>query len=164
MHRAILAALACFTSLMMTAAALAGPPRASGEPAPPLRLTDLKGQEISLESFRGRPVLLHFWASWCQHCRNEMPLLERTARAHDGRLVVLGVNLAEKRRKVIAYVAETGVTFPVLLDPRGKAAAAYDVVSLPTTLLIDPAGRITAEIPMGSMTQEDLDQRLRPFL
>jgi thiol-disulfide isomerase/thioredoxin len=164
MSRAFVPALAGLTVLVMTAVTLAGARPASGQAAPPLRLADLKGREISLESFRGKPVLLHFWATWCQHCRNEMPLLERTARAHGNGLVVLGVNLAEKRRKVIAYVAETGITFPILLDPRGNAAAAYDVVSLPTTLLIDPMGRITAEIPMGSMTQEDLEARLRPFL
>lgn len=93
-----------------------------------------------------------------------MPLLEETSRAYAGKLVVLGVNLAEKRRKVVSYVAASGLTFPVLLDPRGKAAAAYGVLSLPTTLIIDPAGRIAGEIPMGSMTQRELEERIKPLL
>ncbi|HZI95052.1 MAG TPA: TlpA disulfide reductase family protein, partial [Patescibacteria group bacterium] len=71
---------------------LAGSRPGTGDPIPPLHLYDLKGHQVLLESFRGKPVLLHFWATWCQHCRTEMPLLEQTARAHAGKLVVLGVN------------------------------------------------------------------------
>jgi len=135
-----------------------------GGPAPSLRFEDLDGRLVTLESMRGHPVLLHFWATWCPHCRNEMPLLEEASREHQGKLIVLGVNLAEKRRKVAAYAAEAGLTFPILLDPRGKAAAACGVLALPTTLIVDPEGRFAGQIPMGSMTREGLQEKLKPFL
>ncbi len=112
---------------------------------------------MSLSSFRGRLVLLHFWATWCPTCREEMTILDEAARAHPRTLVILGVNLGEKRSKVATYVNESGITFPILLDARGKVAAAYGVLSLPITLVIAPDGRVAERVLMGSLDREGLE-------
>jgi peroxiredoxin len=144
---------------------LAGPAPASGPPAPgdaarPFTLPDLEGRPTTLSSFKGRLVLLHFWATWCPTCREEMTILDEAARAHADTLVLLGVNLGEKRSKVAAYVGETGITFPILLDARGKVAAAYGVLSLPITLVIGPDGRVAEHVQMGSLDRKGLERIL----
>src|SRR6058998_3537296 len=130
-----------FALLSASPATLAAPP-APGEMARPFTLPDLEDRQVSLSSFRGRLVLLHFWATWCPTCREEMGLLEEAARAHPEKLVILGINLGEKRSRVQGYMKEAGITFPILRDARGKVAAAYDVLSLPITLVVSPEGRI----------------------
>jgi len=156
---------AVFFLILGAGLALAGPASASGPPAPgepahPFTLPDLDGRPLALSSFNGRLVLLHFWATWCPTCRLEMTFLEEAARAHPRTLVILGVNLGEKRSKVAAYVKESGISFPILLDTRGKVAAAYGVLSLPITLVIGPDGRVAEHVLMGSLDREGLDRIL----
>ena len=144
---------------------LAGPASASrppepGEPARPFTLSDLEGRPVTLSSFKGRLVLLHFWATWCPTCREEMTILEEGARAHPETLVILGVNLGEKRSKVATYVKESRITFPILLDARGKVAAAYGVLSLPITLVIGADGRVAEQVLMGSLDRDGLERIL----
>jgi thiol-disulfide isomerase/thioredoxin len=112
---------------------------------------------VTLSSFRGHLVLLHFWATWCPTCRGEMTILDEAARAHEGTVVILGVNLGEKRSKVADYIKESGVSFPILLDARGKVAAAYGVLSLPITLVVAPDGRVAERVRMGSLDREGLE-------
>ena len=138
-----------FALLSASPATLAAPP-APGEMARPFTLPDLSG----------RLVLLHFWATWCPTCREEMGLLEEAARAHPEKLVILGINLGEKRSRVQGYVKEAGITFPILRDARGKVAAAYDVLSLPITLVVSPDGRIVDSVVMGSLDREDVERIL----
>ncbi len=131
-----------------------------GDPAPALSLDDLDGHVMNLSRLRGSVVLLHFWATWCPTCRAEMPLLEEVSRAHAGEVVVLGINLGERKKKVAGYIAAAGLTFPILLDPRGKVASAYDVIALPTTLIVDSHGLLAGDIPMGKLEREELERRL----
>ncbi|HET6372606.1 MAG TPA: TlpA disulfide reductase family protein [Candidatus Polarisedimenticolia bacterium] len=131
-----------------------------GRPAPAFILRDMKGGEVSLSDLRGRVVVLHFWATWCPMCRSEMPALQEFSRAHPENVIVLGVNLGERKKTVAAYQADLGLTFPVLRDPRGKVAAAYGVMSLPTTFLVGPDGVAAAQLPMGLLQREDLERRL----
>ena len=138
---------------------LAAPP-APGEMARPFTLPDLQDRPVSLSSFRGRLVLLHFWATWCPTCREEMGLLEEAARAHPESLVILGINLGEKRSRVQTYVKEAGITFPILRDARGKVAAAYDVLSLPITLVVSPEGRIVDSVVMGALVRGEVERIL----
>lgn len=159
--RAVPALLAAL--LLGTPAPAAGPP-APGEPARPLTLQDLEGRQVSLSSYRGSLVLLHFWATWCPTCRGEMSLLEEAARAHPRGFVILGVNLGEKRAKVASYVEASGITFPILLDGRGKVASAYGVLSLPITIVIAPDGRVAERVQMGSLDRDGLDAILRRHL
>jgi len=136
---AFLAAYA-FTSLRETK----GYGLRSGTPAPTLRLPSLAGGEVDLGTLRGKIVVVNFWATWCPPCVDEMPSLERLHRAlgPEG-LVILGVSVDEDEAALKAFVARTGVTFPVLRDPGGRfAASAYHTTGWPETFVIDPAGRL----------------------
>ena len=89
---------------------------------PDFTLETVDGKTVSLSDYRGRPVVINFWATWCAPCREEMPLLQETYDAHrDDGLVVIGVNVRETPEKVKRFLAEVGVEFPVLLDSEGAA-------------------------------------------
>ena len=102
----------------------------------------IEGQKVSLAGLQGRVVLLNFWASWCRDCRTEMPMLEQLHRdlAAQG-LTILGINVREGTRTVRRYADELDLTFPLVLDQKGKITASYGVIGLPTTFLIDRDGR-----------------------
>jgi len=108
-------------------------------------LEDLKGKKVKLSGLAGRVVFLNFWATWCPPCRAEMPSMERLhARFADRGLHVLAVDLQEGRREVEGFVAEHKLSFQVVLDRNGSAAAAYGVRSIPTTYVIGRDGTILA--------------------
>jgi peroxiredoxin len=120
-------------------------PYPRGMKPPELNGQTVEGPTVSLASLRGRVVLLNFWASWCRDCRSEMPMFERLHRdfAAQG-LTILGVNVREGARTIQRYTEELSLTFPLALDPRGKIAASYGVIGLPTTFLIGRDGRPVA--------------------
>ena len=134
---------------------------APGEPVFEFTLPDLQGNQVALSSFRGRLVLVHFWATWCPVCLDEMSVLEEAAQAHPGALAVVGINLGEKPAKVMAYARRTGITFPILLDARGKVAARYGVLSLPITLVVGPDGQMAEQIVMGALDRDSLGAILK---
>ena len=109
--------------------------------APALVLPDPAGKIVSLASFRGKPVLLNFWATWCPSCREEMPELERLSRRSAGKFSIIGVSLDEDAKTVPPFAKTYGLTFPLPIADR-KVVAAYAVRDLPATYLIDAEGRI----------------------
>ncbi len=110
-------------------------------PTPALDLTDLGGKTWSLASLKGRPVLLNFWASWCEPCRAEMPSLERLAAKHGRtKLVVLTVNYQEPEATIRRFLEARPVALPILLDPEGDAAGLWTPRVFPSTVLIDRTG------------------------
>jgi thiol-disulfide isomerase/thioredoxin len=121
-------------------------PFREGEPAPDLRFRDLEGREVALSSFKGRVVVVNFWATWCPPCLAELPSLDRLHRAlsRDG-LAVLAVSVDERDPEVLSFVKERGLTLSVLRDRGGaEAARKLGVDSYPTTFVIDGAGRLRA--------------------
>lgn len=103
------------------------------------------GQMVSLAGLQGRVVLLNFWATWCLECRPEMPLFEQLHRDFVAQgLSILGINAREGTAAIRGYAKELGLTFPLVLDPRGEINAAYGVIGLPTTFLIARDGRAVA--------------------
>ncbi|MEE9550411.1 MAG: TlpA disulfide reductase family protein [Candidatus Binatia bacterium] len=103
------------------------------------------GKAMSLAQFRGRVVLLNFFATWCSECRPEMPMFEKLHQefASQG-LAVLGINFREGKRTIRKYAEELGLTFPLVLDPNGQISRSYGVIGLPTTFLIARDGRPVA--------------------
>ena len=111
------------------------------KPAPDFTLRDLKGNQVSLSDFRGQPVVLNFWATWCSPCRVEIPHLEALyTKYKDQGLVVIGMNTETDYMKV-KYFAEPQISYTVLLDG-GTQAQGYDVSGIPCTYYIDRKGII----------------------
>lgn len=119
-----------------------------GQPAPEIILPNLQGQTIKLSDYRGKVVILNFWASWCPPCKAEMPELERAYQefSQSTDAVLLTVNLTDGYRETTAkarqYMVDNHFTMPVLLDTKGKAADDYNITSIPTTVIIDKQGNI----------------------
>lgn len=112
--------------------------------APDFTVIDGTGKEIKLSAFRGKPVVVNFWASWCPPCRAEMPEFEKVAQEMDGKVVFLMVNMTDGAReteaKAKSFIAEHGFTFSVYYDTKQEAAYAYGITALPTTVFIDSNG------------------------
>jgi thiol-disulfide isomerase/thioredoxin len=119
-----------------------------GEIAPDLSLKDLKGIEVNLKEFRGKVVLLNFWATWCPPCRKEIPSMVGLYKKYkDMGLEIIGVNLDKLGKSdVEKFSLEYKINFPILLNPSGDVAALYGVVVLPTTVFLDRNGRIKGRI------------------
>lgn len=134
-----------------------------GDPAPELVLEDLDGQMVQLSDYRGRPVLINFWASWCAPCREEMPELQKVfaAQGDDG-LMILAVNTTFQDRiaDVERMREDLGLTFPILLDRDGKAAAVYRASAWPTSVFVDRQGRIHL-VQIGPMTRRFVESVLK---
>ena len=115
----------------------------TGGATPPLALADIEGRQHRLESYRGKVVLVNFWATWCEPCRDEMPSIERLRRSMDGRpFAVLAVNLAEPDSRIRAFLEKIPVGFPVLLDRDTAVAKAWKARILPATYIVGPDGKI----------------------
>lgn len=129
-----------------------------GQQAPPFSLPTLDGPEVALEAYRGRTVVLHFWASWCPPCREEWPAWETFASglaAED--VVILVVNVEEPPEVIRQFLGKESPFFPILLDSDGRVNAQYRVRALPMTFLIDATGIVRRVVP-GGMGTEALKQ------
>lgn len=115
---------------------------------------------VSLASFKGQPVVLNFWASWCIPCRREMPAFQAVAEKVKGKVAFVGVNHQDGRSAGLDLVKETGVRYPSGYDPGGKVAAAYGLFGMPTTLFISPEGNIL-ERRSGEMSRQELEDALK---
>lgn len=114
-----------------------------GEPAPDFELARENGQLISLSELRGQVVMINFWASWCGPCRQEMPLLEQIHERYEPLgFTLLGVNVEENSADAISFLEERPVSFPILFDPSNEVSKLYDVIAMPSTVLIDRQGNV----------------------
>ena len=119
-------------------------PRTS-KPAPDFELKDIHGQPISLEQFKGKPILLNFWATWCGPCREELPSMQRMHEASkkSGEFHVVAISIDRSNmKKVSRYAENLNLTFPILLDPDRETRKAYFIRGLPTSYLIDADGKL----------------------
>lgn len=111
--------------------------------APDFTLKNRNGENIKLSELRGEVVMINFWASWCAPCRQEMPLLEALhGKYSDLGFVLLGVNVEEDSTQAMALLKEIPVTFPVLYDNKNEVTKLYNVVAMPSTVIIDRDGKM----------------------
>jgi cytochrome c biogenesis protein CcmG/thiol:disulfide interchange protein DsbE len=135
------------------------------EPAPDFRLPLLKGGgERSLRDFRGRVVVLNYWASWCEPCRAESPLLERFHQRIAGSGgTVLGVDVLDVDSDAREFIREYGLTYPMLRDASGASQKEFGVVAYPETFVIDRRGRVVAA-ERGPVDEAFLRREVLPLL
>jgi len=132
---------------------------ARGQEAPEFQLNTLQGASVKLSDYRGKPVLINFWATWCTPCKEEIPLLQAAYEQHSGELVVLGVNAGESAGVVQNYLEEVNMTFPVLLDIGDEVSILYLVRAFPTTIFVDQEGTIQ-DLHVGLLSRSLMDRYL----
>ena len=143
------------------------PPPKVGRPAPVFALQRLSGSgSISLRSLRGKTVVLNFFASWCEPCKREAPVLERIWRQDRSKgVVVLGVDANDSRGDAVKFVGAHGVTYPVVFDHDGLVTAnRYDISKLPVTYVLNPRGRIVGGEILGPVSDQPYGQRFQRYL
>ncbi len=132
----------------------------AGKKASDFTLPSLDDIAVSLSQFRGRPVLINFWASWCLPCREEMPELVRSYETHKAEgFMILGLNLtySDTLPDVQEFVSEFHMTFPILLDKDGQVAERlYQIPGVPTSIFVNRDGTIE-RVQVGLMTGEQID-------
>lgn len=128
---------------------------AVGTTAEDFRLADLDGKQQSLSQYRGKVVLVNFWATWCKPCTTEMPAMQAIYdRLRDKGFVVLAVNELEDEAKVRDHIQQHGHTFPVLMDRDNKVANQFGVFGLPVSVFIDEKGVVQEYIKGGLLTEQ----------
>jgi cytochrome c biogenesis protein CcmG/thiol:disulfide interchange protein DsbE len=127
--------------------------------APPLVFTTFEGETISLDDLKGKGVVINFWASWCDPCRDEADLLEQTwRREKDNGIIFLGLDYLDQEPAALAYLEEFDVTYPNGPDLRSEIARRYRIKGVPETFFISPEGQIV-ETVIGPITgQAQMDQ------
>ena len=127
-----------------------------GEPAPPFVLQALDGEgDISLESYRGKALVINFFASWCLPCKDEAPILQETWERHrDEGLVVLGIDAQDFRGDGRRFVKRFGLTYPVAFDGKGSTLGRFGLTGFPETYFVGRDGTIAAEKVVGGIEVE----------
>jgi cytochrome c biogenesis protein CcmG/thiol:disulfide interchange protein DsbE len=141
-----------------------------GHPAPDFSLAmlrlDTSKSALSLSNFKGKPVVLNFWASWCAPCKEEAPLLENTwkqVQAQGKDVVILGIDFQDSKNDSLSFLQLYSITYPTVLDADGSVASKYGVTSLPQTIFINRNGTVTSREPR-ELTAQVLSNNLQLIL
>ncbi len=136
------------------------PAPVKGHPAPEISLVSTTGQTVNLSDFKGKPVIINFWATWCPPCRAETPDLQAVHREIGDKVVLSGVNMtSQDGGDINGFLREFGVTYPVVLDTEGAAAKAYNILGLPTTVFVDRNGIIN-EVFTGAVNKAYVESKI----
>jgi peroxiredoxin len=130
----------------------------TGEFAPDFQLQSITGETVTLSEFRGQPVLVNFWATWCSPCVDEMPHIEERYRQYAPELVVLAIESDSSRNDLLDFIQEEEITFTVLVGTE-SVSRDYEIYAYPTSFFIDADGVIQA-VFIGSMSMDVLDENL----
>jgi thiol-disulfide isomerase/thioredoxin len=117
------------------------------------------GAQVSLNQYKGRALIVNFFASWCPPCKKETPLLAGFYKAHHGRVTILGVDVNDGTSSAEKFTRSTGVAYPIGTDPTGRIATNWGVVALPQTFFLNPGHHIVKRV-FGAVTQADLGSGL----
>jgi thiol-disulfide isomerase/thioredoxin len=132
--------------------------------APDFTVFDEKGNKVKLSDFKGKPVVLNFWASWCPPCKGEMPHFDKAYESAKDNVVFLMVDLTDGERETQEigqkYVKDQGFHFPVYFDKEQQAAAAYSISAIPDTFFIDKDGNVVKAY-QGAIDEETLTAGIR---
>ncbi len=161
-------ARACVVASLLVFASVAWTPAAPATSEIPkgLSIQSFDGKPFSLESLRGRIVVLDFWASWCVPCRSSFPFFDSLTEKYGPRGVsVVGLTLEDDTDAVTSFLDAVPATFPIVRDPSGRAGEAFEVVAMPTTFLIDREGHVVARFEGGDRrAHEQLDAAIQTLL
>ena len=137
----------------------------AGDPAPVFQFQTSEGQLASLSDFRGKVVLVNFWAYWCVPCVSEMPFLQQVYdKWQEKGLVLLAIHVGESAEEATSFMEEYNLSFPVLMDTEGIAAIQYGAASIPTTFLIDEEGLIRGAKVGAFSSVEEIESTLSQLM
>lgn len=126
--------------------------------APDFIVEDTSGNDVTLSSYFGKPIVLNLWASWCSPCKQEMPYFEEAYKSNsDIEFLMVNMTSGDTKSDAKAFIKEEGYTFPVFYDIYGDAATAYSASSLPMTFFIDENGDLVT-YAVGALTDEQLQE------
>ncbi len=126
-----------------------------GATAPDFAATNTEGQQVRLSEYRGKVVLINFWASWCKPCVREMPLIHSIFQSQDNDIETLFINVGEAKGTVNEFMKEQQLTFPVIIDVTGKVSSMYGITGLPATFIMDKTGTFR-KVVLGEVTDYTL--------
>jgi cytochrome c biogenesis protein CcmG, thiol:disulfide interchange protein DsbE len=136
-----------------------------GRPAAPFTLTSFEGAPMELAGLRGKVVVLNFWASWCEPCKKEVPLLQEVWERHrDEGLVVLGIDARDFRSDARAFVEQYGLTYPIAYDGNGASLGRFGNTGFPETWFMGRDGRLVGEHIIGEFDLEQLEENVQVAL
>lgn len=131
-----------------------------GDVAPDFTLTTLAGEEVKLSDYRGKKVILNFWATWCPPCKAEMPHMQNFHEANGQEVEILAVNLTDKDNgfdNVQAFIDDYELTFTVPLDETGEVGTTYQAITIPTSYILTTEGKVQHKI-VGPMDENMMEQ------
>ncbi len=134
--------------------------------APNFIMQDAEGNTVELSSFKGKPVVLNFWTSWCSFCKAEMPYFESAYKEYGDQVQFIMLNPVKSERSRDDgrnYIKSSDFTFPVFYETEGKAMSMYGLRGFPATIFIDKDGKITAK-NIGAITQDKLNKSIESLI
>jgi cytochrome c biogenesis protein CcmG, thiol:disulfide interchange protein DsbE len=150
---------ASLIAIGLVASGSGAPAGAAPDPAAPafsLPVLGQSGQKVSLSDYAGRPLIVNFFASWCEPCQQETPLLAKFYRTEHAKVAIVGLDENDVMSSAMSFTHKEGVSYPVGFDPEVVAASAYGVAGLPQTFFLDAKHRIVDRV-FGAVTLADLN-------
>lgn len=153
---------AVVAAVLLTSGSKKAGKAAAGEAAPNFTLPNLQDGKgsISLAAYKGTPVLVNFWATWCVPCKDEMPLLEAAHAKWGSKVAFIGIDRQDYKPDALAFAQKTRVTYPLAADPDATLDGAYRLRGMPTSVFIDRNGRVVERVT-GPVTKSQLDDTLK---